>query len=433
MSENNLPNGWIEVELSKLFDINYGKDFRKKDFANGDVYPVYSANGVIGYSNIFNRELETVVLGCRGSVGSVHLTKPKSYITHNCFSVEPKAYISTRFTYYLIKSIDYSSVITGTAQPQITITNLSPYLVSLPPLAEQKRIVAKLDAVFAKIETNKQRLEKIPKLLKRFRQSVLAAAVSGRLLNNEIKDIELGNLIEDLKYGTSQKSEKEINGIPVLRIPNIADDGKISIEDLKYSVLPEKEYEKLKLKEGDLLLIRSNGSVSLVGKSSMVTKQEEDFAYAGYLIRIRCNRKFLMPEFLNLALASYNLRTQIEIPARSTSGINNINSDEVKALKIPTPTIEEQREIVKRVEQLFAFADKLEARYTKAKAMLDKLPQSILAKAFRGELVPQNENDEPATVLLERIRKEKQSQKIKPAKPIKPYAKNDKVRMVAEG
>ncbi|MDZ4822429.1 MAG: restriction endonuclease subunit S [Flavobacteriales bacterium] len=74
------------------------------------------------------------------------------------------------------------------------------------------------------------------------------------------------------------------------------------------------------------------------------------------------------------------------------------------------PPLEEQKEIVKRVEQLFAFADKIETRYTKAKAMLDKLPQSILVKAFRGELVPQNPNDEPASVLLERIRKDKKKQ-----------------------
>ncbi len=77
-------------------------------------------------------------------------------------------------------------------------------------------------------------------------------------------------------------------------------------------------------------------------------------------------------------------------------------------MEIPLPPLEEQKEIVKRVEQLFAFADKIETRYTKAKATLDKLPQSILAKAFRGELVPQNPNDEPASVLLERIKKVKE-------------------------
>ena len=163
-----------------------------------------------------------------------------------------------------------------------------------------------------------------------------------------------------------------------------------------------------KLKEGDILLIRSNGSASLLGRAAIVSSEQNGFAYAGYLIRLRCDREKLLPEFLIHILSSYDIRMQIEIPSRSSSGVNNINSDEVKALEIPYFTIKEQTEIVRRVEQLFAFADKIEARYTKAKAMLDKLPQSILAKAFRGELVAQDPNDEPASVLLERIKAEKE-------------------------
>ena len=89
----------------------------------------------------------------------------------------------------------------------------------------------------------------------------------------------------------------------------------------------------------------------------------------------------------------------------------SLYGDEVKALKIPSFSIDEQREIVKRILQLFAFADKIEARYNKAKAMLDKVPQSILAKAFRGELVSQNPDDEPASALLERIKSEKEKLK----------------------
>ncbi|MBK9510899.1 MAG: restriction endonuclease subunit S [Cytophagaceae bacterium] len=87
--------------------------------------------------------------------------------------------------------------------------------------------------------------------------------------------------------------------------------------------------------------------------------------------------------------------------------MSNLNLNIVRNIPLPLPSLEEQIKIVKQVENLFAFADKIEVRYTKAKTMLDKLPQSILAKAFRGELVAQDPNDEPASVLLERIKKEK--------------------------
>lgn len=101
-------------------------------------------------------------------------------------------------------------------------------------------------------------------------------------------------------------------------------------------------------------------------------------------------------------------RDQIEQVSTSTSGLNTLSISKVSKLEIPLPSIEEQQEIVRRVEQLFTLADKIEARYNKAKAQFDKLPQSLLAKAFRGELVPQDENDEPASVLLERIKKERE-------------------------
>lgn len=117
-----------------------------------------------------------------------------------------------------------------------------------------------------------------------------------------------------------------------------------------------------------------------------------------------------MPEFLCMALGSYEIRVQIELEARSTSGVNNINGDEVRALHILLPPVNEQEAIVNRAGQLLALADQIEVRYQKAKTQIDKLTPSILAKAFRGELVPQDPNDEPAEKLLERIRAARASQ-----------------------
>jgi len=194
--------------------------------------------------------------------------------------------------------------------------------------------------------------------------------------------------------------------VPVLRIPNVAN-GTIDHSDLKYAELSSKEIENLCLKHGDILLIRSNGSVSLVGKCALVREKEMGFAYAGYLIRIRPIRTMVEPEFLSLTIGSYDIRLQIEIEARSTSGVNNINGDEIRSLCFSLPPLSEQQEIVRRVEALFKFADQIEACYQKAKAHVDKLTQSILAKAFRGELVPQDPEDEPAAALLERIHRNK--------------------------
>ena len=219
--------------------------------------------------------------------------------------------------------------------------------------------------------------------------------------------LTVADVVESLKYGTATKCGYERRGAPVLRIPNVVS-GRVDHTDLKFAELPTKELNQLRLIPGDLLLIRSNGSVSLVGRSAVVRETEKDFAYAGYLIRLRPNRTKIDSDFLNLTLTSFDVRLQIELEARSTSGVNNINSEEVRALRFDLPPLSEQKEVVRRVEELFALADQIEARYAKAKAYIDKLTQSILVKAFRGELVPQDPNDEPASVLLQRIRQERQ-------------------------
>ena len=295
--------------------------------------------------------------------------------------------------------------------------------IIVPPLAEQRRIVAKLGKLLGKLDACQQRLEKMPTLLQRFRQSILAAACSGRLtadwreknptpssdadaennLLNGWQQTTVGDAIESLKYGTSQKCSHEKQGVPVLRIPNIAD-GVVSHSDLKYAKLPEKEFQRLRLRVGDILLIRSNGSVSLVGKCALVRAADKDVAYAGYLIRLRPDAKRVSPGFLNLILGSYDVRKQIEIPARSTSGVNNINSEEVRALEFILPPLAEQQEIVRRVEGLFALADQLEQLLATARGQVDKLTPSLLARAFASQLVPQNPTDEPAEKLLERIK-----------------------------
>ncbi|MGQ1908197.1 restriction endonuclease subunit S [Marinifilum sp. RC60d5] len=298
----------------------------------------------------------------------------------------------------------------GSGLKNLNVNNVRKYKIPLPPLAEQKRIVAKLDDLFASLENTKTRLEKIPTLLKNFKQAILTQAVTGKLTEQwregkvleDVDIVNLGSLLEGVKYGTSKKSDYNIDGVPILRIPNIKH-GEINVADLKYSILDNKELDKLNLKEGDVLIIRSNGSISIVGKTAVVRKKHISYSFAGYLVRLRPGNG-LDGVYLNYALQSNYLRGQIIEKARSTSGVNNINTQEIKELLFPIFSIQEQTEIVRRVESLFAKADAIEAQYQSLKKKVDTLPQAILAKAFKGELVAQNPLDEPASVLLEKIK-----------------------------
>ena len=346
--------------------------------------------------------------------------------------------IYNKYFWYWFQLIDLKQLSDGSNVPQINHGDIEHLTLPIPPLNEQKRIVAKIEELSDRSQTAQKALETIPQLCDRFRQSVLAAAFRGDLtadwreknpdvepasvLLGESSDnlpstwyfISVGHVIDSLKYGTSQKCSYEVEGVPVLRIPNIGS-GIIDHSDLKYAELPQKEFEELSLKSGDILLIRSNGSVSLVGKTAVVRDVEEGFAYAGYLIRLRINKFIIDPIYLHLCLSSAEIRLQIEIPAKSTSGVHNINSQEVKKLRISLPPLAEQKQIVSLIEKYFKIIETIEKQHQQATEKLERLNQSILSKAFRGELVPQDPEDEPASVLLERIRAERE--KLNNSKP----------------
>ena len=184
--------------------------------------------------------------------------------------------------------------------------------------------------------------------------------------------IRLGQVVKSIRYGTSKNCSYQPNGIPVLRIPNLVN-GSIKKEDLKFTTLSEREFQELRLVKDDLLMVRSNGSKSLVGRTAVVSSDVDGYAYAGYLVRLRIFLEYVCPKYLHLSLETHLIREQIEIPIRTTSGVKNINSTEVANLLLPLPPYKEQKRIVAKVEQLMALCDKLEAQLTQSQANSEKL------------------------------------------------------------
>ena len=291
------------------------------------------------------------------------------------------------------------------------------FLVPIAPLNEQKLIADKLDALLMRVDACRERLDRIPLILKRFRQAVLVAGTSGQLteewrevqsLNKMVRWVSLEDVASEFSYGSSAKSSPS-GSVPVLRMGNIQE-GKLDWNNLVFTS-DKKEIEKYRLLTGDVLFNRTN-SPELVGKTA-VYKGERSAIYAGYLIRVRCSAD-LLPDYLNYCLnspAGRNYCWQVKSDAISQS---NINARKLAAFQFEMPPVEEQVEIVRRTEALLAYADRLEARYQAARTQVDRLTPALLTKAFRGELVPQDPNDEPASVLLERIRAERAAQPAKP-------------------
>ena len=212
----------------------------------------------------------------------------------------------------------------------------------------------------------------------------------------------LGQLIDEPNYGTAKKCDYGSGAVGVLRIPNVAN-GVIDAVDLKSADFDDGEKSAYALKAGDILTIRSNGSVALVGKCALVRGQDTKFLYAGYLIRMRPSSAEMSSEYLMACLSSQMLRRQIEAKAKSTSGVNNINSGELQSLIVPLCSKKEQNQVVAEVERRLSIVAGAESQVDANLRRADRLRQSILKQAFSGQLVPQDANDEPASLLLERI------------------------------
>jgi len=356
---------------------------------------------------------------------------------------------------------------TGSAgQARVPVSFIKDLEIPIPPLAEQQRIVAKLEVLLGKVDACRKRLEKIPVILKRFRQSALAAACSGRLtadwreenpvvesaemlidrISRERRrrhdtlrcthgtgrkkaladydnfdpalrgDLELPDLPEtwrwvDLRflmspeeafcYGVVQPGEDDHGGPRLVRICDLGG-GLVRISDLRgITAKVHGQYERSVISGGEVLI----SVVGTIGRAAIAPTELKGANIARAVAKIPI-REFEARYFL-LWLSTSRAETWMVGDAREVAR-KTLNLEQLRTLPAPLPPIPEQQEIVRRVDALFALADQIETRYAKAKTHVDRLTQSILAKAFRGDLVPQDPNDEPASVLLERIHLQRQ-------------------------
>lgn len=237
-------------------------------------------------------------------------------------------------------------------------------------------------AVMGKLVPQDPNDEPASELLKRIEQEKAQLVKEGKIkkqkpllpVSDEDKPFELpqgwewirfGEILTELKYGTSQKCDYLTNGYPVLRIPNVVG-GEISLEDMKFGKLSEHEVKELSLEKDDLIFIRSNGSLGIVGQCTLLRRTLVDHAYAGYLIRARVFNDAVCAEYISLMMKTDFIRYQIEKPIRTTTGVKNINSSELSNLKLVLPPISMQKMIVEKMDAFLSFCESLKSRLQSA-------------------------------------------------------------------
>jgi type I restriction enzyme, S subunit len=349
----------------------------------------------------------TVIIATRMGLGKVARAPFDTAINQDLKALISPPELDKSYLEFWLMSVasKIESMGTGTTVKGVRLNAVRGLEFPLAPFNEQQRIVEKIEKLFARLDKGEEAVRDVQKLLTHYRQSVLKSAVTGQLTKSDgsgWETVELGSLLEDIRYGTAKKCSYEPANTAVLRIPNVVG-GKIDLNDVKYTDLSERDADKLALELGDILIVRSNGSANLVARAAVVGVEAAGMSFAGYLIRLRVDQDRILPGYLQMSMSSPRTRALIERQARSTSGVHNINSGEVKALAVKLPPVPEQIEIMAAVDDALQKIVDLERWCATELKRSASLRQSILKDAFAGKLVPQAPTDEPASNLLARI------------------------------
>ena len=412
-----LPGNWCWTYLTKAAECldNFRKPINATERAgrNGNV-PYYGATGQVGWIDDFLTDEDLVLLGEDGAP-FLDLIKDKAYLITGKAWVNNHAHIlrslfgdtGNRYLLHYLNSFNYAGYVNGTTRLKLTRASMDTIPIPLPPLAEQQRIVDRIESLFAKLDEAKEKAQAVVDSFETRKAAILHKAFTGELTAkwreehgvgmDSWEKKSVGELCISLKYGTAKKSDASGN-VVVLRMGNLQQ-GEIDWSDLAYSNDPD-DIEKYKLFPGDVLFNRTN-SAALVGKTA-IYRGEHPAIYAGYLIKLDYDHDKIIGDYLNYALNTLDAKKYCN--SVKTDGVNqsNINAKKIGAYSFNVPSIPEQEKIVSVIQKLLSKEQQSKEAAEAVLDQIDLMKKSILARAFRGELGTNDPSEESAVELLKR-------------------------------
>lgn len=378
----------------------------------------------------------SVVLAMYGAtIGSVSVLGLAAATNQACAVGVPDLRVTnTQFLYWYLRSqqphfVEHAK---GGAQPNISQGIIRSWPLLLPPLPEQKRIADKLDALLARVDACRERLARLQRQLSQFRESLFRAATDGsltrqwRVLKGQTESRKALTLVGSESLGEftiptswsetrlsdiaeisggiakdSKKQSEDYIELPYLRVANVQR-GFLDLSEMKTIRVPPKRVADMLLADGDILF-NEGGDIDKLGRGWIWSGELPQCVFQNHVFRARLNDKSYEPRYFSWYANSrgYNF---FLANGKQTTNLASISKSVLVSLPIPVPPAREQVEIVRRVSAMLELIDALELRVTNMTNAIDRLTPALLAKAFRGELVPQDPSDEPADKLLARIR-----------------------------
>ena len=431
-------------------------------------FPYYGASGVIDSVNNYLFDGTYLLITEDGNLLSkgnpiAFEASGKFWVNNHAHVVQPVDGVQLGYLKFYANFVNLEGYVSGTTRPKLTQAALNSIPIPLPPLAEQRRIVAAVETQFARLDASVAALRRARANLRRYRASVLKDACEGRLVpaeaelaRSEGREYEPAAVllervlaqrrarwqsqekrrgkyrepsapdasalpqlpegwawarleaISEVRLGR-QRSPKRATGPymrPYLRAANVTWNG-LDLSDVKEMDFNPAEFEIYRLQPGDILLGEASGSPDEVGKPAVWDGQIDDCCFQNTLIRVRAESRFVPYLFHHLLS---DARSGALGRAARGVGIHHLGAERASSWAVALPPLAEQRRIVAEVERRLSVAQQAEAAVAASLARAERLRQSILKQAFSGRLVPQDPSDEPASALLERIRAEREGE-----------------------
>ncbi|WP_082552585.1 restriction endonuclease subunit S [Methylobacterium sp. Leaf456] len=420
-----VPSGWVLTEIGKVARIETGRTPSRQDAKfSGYMIPFFKPGDLdkevcISSAEEYVSEIEaqtgrilppnTLLISCIGNLGKVALTSVDSICNQQINAILPTPIFETKFLFYWSLTIkDWMEA--NSSATTIRIINKGRFSVApilVPPLVEQSRIVAKINSLSAKSKRARDHLDHVPKLISQYKRAVLAKFF-GMQWNGEkfvhtfpVRELSsIADIQSGIALGKKRSIGQKLVSRPYLRVANVQR-GWIAVDDIKYTDVTLEEAHRLMLLPGDILM-NEGGDRDKLGRGWVWSGEVSNCIHQNHVFRVRLNEKKFPSRFISYFANEFG-RFHFFAEGKQTTNLASISKSNLSTLLVPLPTVEEAVCIMARIETTFSMIDRLAAEAASARKLIDHLDQAVLSKAFRGELVPQDPNDEPASVLLERI------------------------------
>lgn len=431
----NLPKGWVSSTIGQAFEINprhpsdtdrhqsvsfvpmssvdeaTGKIASSSDRTLSDVWSGYThfSDGDVIFAKITPCMENGKAAVVSGMTNSLACGSTEFYVLRSKGAANPEyLWRYLRQTSFRDEARKHMSGAVG--QQRVPKRYLEGHSLPLPPIAEQRRIVSKVATLANSIGNARRELAEVPLLAKKLRDQALADAYTAAAGESELRPISY--FLSKLDQGWSPKCENfpstSSDQWAVLKTTAVQPFRYLEHENklLPQTLCPRRELE---VAAGDILITRAGPRVR-VGISCLVEGTRPKLILADKMYRLRAHPDRAVPKFLVMALNAPQLLKRIE-PMKTGISDSGLNLTQEKFLSLPVPSVDiaRQTELAARIQSVFDRAQRLEAEAARAGVLLDRLEAAILSKAFRGELVPQNANDEPADMLIEHLRTQRLS------------------------